>query len=413
MVEENGTRSRLDDAAREFWCLFEDAVRSRLMSDVPLGVFLSGGLDSSLIVAAMRECGVDRLATFSVGVGEVETSEIPAARKVAEAFSTDHHETAIGPRRFFETLPTLTQRYDFPVTFPASIPLYFVSEMAARSVKVVLTGEGCDELFAGYGRYPRALWNLKLGRVLDATVPDVLRSALARAMGRFGDGYVGSRIRRSFLVRRGTFEDAYLEAFAGFDDVHRAGLLKMNGIQGAYEGPVALLNRELLMRNPLEAMLRFDQGTYLQELLTKQDRMSMAASLESRVPYLDHALVEWAGRLPSQVKLRRSVGKSVVRAAARNHLPDGIIRAAKRGFPVPLDRWFRGDGREWLEQYAPEPSDDVLNGVYVRRLMDQHLRGADHSTRLWLVLAFQVWRHHVLGAARAETSADLSSGRLA
>jgi asparagine synthase (glutamine-hydrolysing) len=103
----------------------------------------------------------------------------------------------------------------------------------------------------------------------------------------------------------------------------------------------------------------------------------------------------------------------VVRAAARNHLPDGIIRAAKRGFPVPLDRWFRGDGRQWLEQYAPEPSDEVLNEVYVRRLMDQHRRGADHSTRLWLVLAFQVWRHHVLGAAPAETSADLSSGRLA
>ncbi len=409
----DSTPRRLQCAAREFWSLFQDAVRSRLMSDVPLGVFLSGGLDSSLIVAAMRECAVDRLATFSVGVGEVGRSELPAARAVAEAFDTDHHEVAIDSRRFFEALPQLTWKYDFPITFPASVPLYFVSELAARAVKVVLTGEGCDELFAGYGRYPRALWNLRFGRVLDATLPGPLRLTIARAKGRLGDGYVSSRIRRSFLVRRGAFEDAYLEAFAGFDDVHRAGLLKVDGIEDPYEASVALLDRELLIHNPVEAMLRFDQGTYLQDLLTKQDRMSMAASLESRVPYLDHALVEWAAGLVPGLKLRRSVGKNVVRAAAREYLPDGVIRAGKRGFPVPLGEWFRGYGRQWLEEYAPDASDEVLDGTYVRCLIERHLRGADHSARLWLVLAFQVWRRHVLEVTRAGGSADLSQGQSA
>jgi asparagine synthase (glutamine-hydrolysing) len=154
-------------------------------------------------------------------------------------------------------------------------------------------------------------------------------------------------------------------------------------------------------------MLRHDQGTYLQDLLTKQDRMSMAASIESRVPYLDHPLVEWAAGLGPRLKLRWAVGKTVVRAAAREYLPLEVLRAGKRGFPVPMAEWLRDYGRQWLEEYAPDPTDELLDGPYVRQLIDRHLGGADHSARLWLVLAFQLWRRHVVEAAREEYSADL------
>jgi asparagine synthase (glutamine-hydrolysing) len=207
----------LAEAADEFWRRFVEAVDITLMSDVPLGVFLSGGLDSSLIVAAMRERGVSALRTFSVGFAEAEASELPFARIVAKTFETEHHEVSCTADDFFNALPRLTRHRDHPLTFSASIPLFFVSELAVSSVKVVLTGEGSDELFAGYGRYPRALLNLRAGGALDAVLPNAARGSLAKAIGRLGDDYIGSRLKRSFLARASSFEESYLEPFADFD----------------------------------------------------------------------------------------------------------------------------------------------------------------------------------------------------
>ena len=387
----------LAEAADEFWRRFVEAVDITLMSDVPLGVFLSGGLDSSLIVAAMRERGVSALRTFSVGFAEAEASELPFARIVAKTFGTEHHEVACTADDFFNALPRLTRHRDHPLTFSASIPLFFVSELAVSSVKVVLTGEGSDELFAGYGRYPRALLNLRAGGALDSVLPNAARGSLARAIRRLGDDYVGSRLKRSFLARASSFEESYLEPFADFDAAHRA--LVLNGhAGGAYSELGPLIDRKLLAVNPLEAMLRFDQVTYMEELLAKQDQMSMAASLESRVPFLDHHLIEWAAQLPPDVKLRGGSGKALVRLAAERVLPRSITHAKKRGFLVPLTRWLRDRGQDIFGEYMPESNDSLVSSAYVRRLLDEHRGGRDHTARLWRVLAFQVWRRELLAA---------------
>ena len=394
----------LDDAASDFWPRFVEAVDITLMSDVPLGVFLSGGLDSSLIVAAMRERGVTALRTFSVGFAEAEASELPFARIVAKTFETDHHEVACTADDFFNALPRLTRHRDHPLTFTASVPLFFVSELAASSVKVVLTGEGSDELFAGYGRYPRALLNLRAGGALDAALPNATRDGLARAIGRLGDDYIGSRLKRSFLARTSAFEESYLEAFADFDAAHRA--LLLNGANGsAYAQLGSLIDRDLLAVNPLEALLRFDQVTYMEELLAKQDQMSMAASIESRVPFLDHHLVEWAAQLPATVKLRGSNGKALVRLAAERVLPTSITHAKKRGFPVPLARWLRDRGEAVFREYMPDSHDPLVSSSYVRHLLDEHRGGRDYTARLWRVLAFQVWRREVVASPAGAAAA--------
>ena len=394
----------LEDAASDFWRRFAEAVDITLMSDVPLGVFLSGGLDSSLIVAAMRERGVTALRTFSVGFAEEEASELPFARIVAKTFETDHHEVACTAEDFFNALPRLTRHRDHPLTFSASIPLFFVSELAESSVKVVLTGEGSDELFAGYGRYPRALLNLRAGGALDSVLPNAARDGLARAIGRLGDDYIGSRLKRSFLARASSFEESYLEPFADFDAAHRA--LVLNDATGsAYAQLGSLIDRELLAVNPLEAMLRFDQVTYMEELLAKQDQMSMAASIESRVPFLDHHLIEWAAQLPPDVKLRGSNGKALVRLAAERVLPRSITHAKKRGFLVPLARWLRDRGEEIFREYMPDSDDPLVSSTYVRRLLDEHRGGRDHTARLWRVLAFQVWRREVVASPAGAAAA--------
>jgi asparagine synthase (glutamine-hydrolysing) len=399
--------SNLDigSAAKEFWVRFVEAVDITLMSDVPLGVFLSGGVDSSLIVAAMRELGVSELRTFSVGFAEADASELPFARFVASTFRTDHHEVMCDARQFFDALPRLTRYRDQPLTFSASIPLYFVSELAASSVKVVLTGEGSDELFGGYGRYARALWNHRLAHVLDRSLPGPLRRGLARAVGRFGDDYFGSRVKRSFLARRGTFEDAYLDSFADFDRARRLELLGVTRAASAYQDIAGLFDRELLAANPLEAMLRFDQATYLEELLAKQDQMSMATSIESRVPFLDHHLIEWAAQLPPHVKLDGGTGKALVKRAAERVLPRSITHAPKRGFSLPLAKWLRYEAREIMDTYMPRSDDELLSASYVRRLVHEHTSGIDHTARLWRVLAFQVWRRDILPAEAARSFA--------
>ena len=387
----------LGAAADEFWRRFVEAVDIELMSDVPLGVFLSGGLDSSLIVAAMRQSGVEELRTFSVGFAEAEASELPFARIVASTFQTDHHEVTCTAQDFFNAIPRLTRHRDQPLTFSASIPLFFVSELAVSSVKVVLTGEGSDELFAGYGRYPRALLNQRAARALDSAMPGALRRAVAGAIGHLGDDYVGNRLKRSFLARGSSFEEAYLDPFADFDTSHRVALLGERG-RDAYRAARDLVDVGLSRVNPLEAMLRFDQATYLEELLAKQDQMSMAASIESRVPFLDHHLVEWAAQLPPDVKLRGASGKALVRLAAERVLPRSITHARKRGFLVPLTRWLRDRGDSVFADYFPEANDPLLSARYVRTLLDEHRAGRDHTARLWRVLAFQVWRRDVLAS---------------
>ena len=387
----------MEESASEFWNRFQESVSSQLMSDVPLGVFLSGGLDSSLLVAAMKAAGVPEIRSFSVGYHEAEASELPWARLVAERLGTRHHEVLVDGADFFAELPYLTWQRDLPLTFSASIPLYHVSKLAREHVKVVLTGEGSDEIFAGYGRYPRALLNLKWARRMDSVLPDFIRGAISTAARKGGSGYLGSRMARSFLAKPGTFEASCLEPFAEFSGRWSESLLAPDVPRGAPYGDLSsLVDDKLLEQAPLEAMLRYDQRTYMEELLMKQDSMSMATSIESRVPFLDHLLVEWAARLPASVKLDGHTGKALVRLAAQAHLPAEVANGPKRGFLVPLARWLRGVGRDSLERNIPTAGDPLLSSTVARQLVDEHQAGKDHTGRLWRLLAFQVWRNDTL-----------------
>jgi asparagine synthase (glutamine-hydrolysing) len=281
---------------------------------------------------------------------------------------------------------------DVPLRFAASIPLFAVSQLARESVKVVLAGEGSDELFGGYGRYSRGMLNLQAGAIHAQLVPEGVRAAIRRRVLRGGNGRLASRLKRSFLGRLPGVVDTYLEAFSVFDEEHRAALLPaLTGVD-AQAAERVILDTALLGVNPLEAILRFDQETYLEELLTKQDKMSMAASIESRVPFLDQAMLAWARELPAVTKVRWGQGKRLVREAARGRVPPLVLRGPKRGFLVPLGEWFRGFGRGWIEEYGPRDGNGLLEPRYVRRLVSEHASGVDHTERLWLILAFQVWQ---------------------
>ena len=386
----------------EFWKRFMDSVTSQLMSDVPLGVFLSGGLDSSLLVSAMRQAGVPVIRSFSVGYHEKEASELPWARLVADHLGTEHHELTVDGGDFFRDLPSLTWHRDLPLTFSASIPLYHVSKLAREHVKVVLTGEGSDELFAGYGRYPRALANLRWAQRLDRSLPPAVRRLVASSANRGGAGYLGSRLARSFLAKAGTVEASCLEPFSEFSGTWTNLVLDPLVPRGHPFGNLdGLIDSALLERNPLEALLRYDQRTYMEELLMKQDTMSMATSIESRVPFLDHRLVEWSTRVRPDHKLRGTVGKALVRAAAATQLPRQVVAGPKRGFLVPLARWFRGVGLTSLQEYAPAPGDDVLSATGYQQLITEHVGGFDHTGRLWRLLALQVWRTDTIPRMRA------------
>ena len=377
--------------AEEFWHRFVESVGLQLMSDVPLGAFLSGGLDSSLMVAAMNELGVRNIETFSVGYADRDANELPAARAVAGTFATRHHEVTLGAEEFLAAVPGLTWQRDFPLTFPASIPLAAVAQLARPHVKVVLTGEGSDELFAGYGRYPRALFNLRWGRRADRWLPSGVRRELKAGASRLGEGYIGSRVRRSFIGQDGNAIGAFFEPFADFGRPHLDRLLETRS--DPFARLSGLLDAGLIGHNPLEAFLRVDQATYLEELLMKQDTMSMAASIESRVPFLDHTLRVWAARLPAGSKLQGWTGKAVVRAAAIAHLPPEIVHAKKRGFPVPLARWLRNPaGRELLQNFVLQDLGEAgVRRDYPRQLFEEHMNGRDNSLKLWRLLAFGVW----------------------
>ena len=385
-----------ESSADRFWGVFKNAVDSQLMSDVPLGVFLSGGVDSSLLVAAMRECGVERVSTFSVGFAEQSANELPYARVVAGHFGTDHHEVVIGAESYFDQLAELTWHSDMPLRFSASIPLYAVSRLAQESVKVVLAGEGADEMFGGYGRYRRGLMNLRLGSVYSRLTPAAFRRWVRSRVGALGNGYVSSRAKRSFLGRRPGFVDTYLEAFSIFDGVGRTALLPGLDDSLAYDTVRTVLDESLYAKNPLEAILRFDQDTYLEELLMKQDKMSMAASIESRVPFLDQTMLAWARSRPPTEKLHRGKGKYVVRQASAGRVPPIVLQGQKRGFTVPLGEWLRGVGRSRLEEYVSSDGLEPLDRDHVRKLMKEHQAGIDHTERLWMVMAFQVWRARMM-----------------
>jgi asparagine synthase (glutamine-hydrolysing) len=388
-----------DEYVERFRELFRESVRLRLMADVPLGMFLSGGIDSSAIAAEMRALIGAPFHTFSVAFAEREANELGYARLVAESLGTEHHEIVVSPDEFFDALPDLVYHEDEPIAHPSSVPLYFVSRLAAERVKVVLTGEGSDELLAGYGKYRTTIFNARLGAAYRRLAPNAVHGAVARAVDRSAArSAIGRKLARTFLKVEPDLSSLYFDNFSVFSRERQLRLFtpearerftSTDPYRGSLE-PMATAGGGLLGK-----LLAADLSTYLHELLMKQDQMSMAASIESRVPFLDHKLVEFAASLPSRAKLRGLTTKWILRKAMRGRLPDAILSRRKMGFPVPIGAWLRGRYRHLLDDYvlgARARGRGVFDQSYVAEIVARHDAGEDHSERLWMLVNFEIWQ---------------------
>jgi asparagine synthase (glutamine-hydrolysing) len=380
------------EAVAELREVLTDAVRSHLVSDVPLGAFLSGGIDSSVIVGLMSEVTGSPVKTFSIGFDDPAYNELDHAREVAAAFGTEHHELVIKPDAV-GILDDLVCHFDEPFADVSAIPTWYVSQMAAEHVTVVLSGDGGVELFGGYDRYlPSA--NVA---AFDRYAPRALRGLAGFAATGLPHGVRGKNFLRH--VARDE-QGRYLDAIRMFSVDEKDALLSRAVRAELRAGdPEQRLGRHFERFGALpwaSRMMRFDAETYLPEdILTKVDRMSMAHSIESRVPLLDNEVVNYACRLPSSLKIKNGRRKHILKELAATILPRGIIDRPKQGFGVPLGAWFRNNLRELvadtlLSRRSAERG--FFNPSFVSQLVGDHLAGKrDHTLRLWQLVVFDRW----------------------
>jgi asparagine synthase (glutamine-hydrolysing) len=393
------------DAVAALDGVLQDAVRSHMVSDVPLGAFLSGGVDSSAVVGMMARASSQPVKTFSIGFDEPEFDELEHARTVARHFGTDHHEFVVRPDGL-SILEDLVSHFDEPFADSSAIPTWYVSEIARRHVTVVLSGDGGDELFGGYDRY---LAHPRVAAFDRLAVPG-LRKVAALVWPHLPHGVRG----KNFL--RHVARDAagrYLDSIALFHSDERRALFTAD-VQSALtadaEGTLAR-HFDRFAGLPNESrMMRFDFETYLPEdVLTKVDRMSMAHSIESRVPLLDNTVIDFAATLPSHFKIRDGRRKHVFKEALRPLLPPGILDRRKQGFGIPLGVWFRGGLTGLFSEVLDSPrarQRGYFERSFVSRLLREHLaRQRDHTLRLWQLLVFELWHRQYLDTPAAGSPA--------
>jgi asparagine synthase (glutamine-hydrolysing) len=391
---------RLDD-------VLKDSVRRRLVADVPLGAFLSGGIDSSLIVALMQEVGGGQTKTFSIGFEEAAFDEAPHARAVARHLGTDHHELYVSSSEALATVPDLPEVWDEPFADSSQIPMLLVSRLARRQVTVALSGDGGDEVFAGYTRY-----------VQMAAVMDLVRRmpGAARWLARLGHGLVTapalapfhgllppllhSRAER-WLGRIAAIDGAELFE-PGYRRMLQQGLEPERVFPRAEEPQEPIWSGQLAHSFPgvTERCQILDTLSYLpDDILVKVDRATMAASLEARAPLLDHRVFDMAWRLPDRMKLRQGVGKWALRELLYRRVPRQLVDRPKMGFGVPIDRWLRGPLRDWAEDLLDArrlSQGGILDADAVGRLWQRHLAGQNWQYPLWCILMAEAWRRRWL-----------------
>jgi asparagine synthase (glutamine-hydrolysing) len=395
-----------DDAIDELDRLLGDAVRRRLQSDVPLGALLSGGIDSSVVVALMQEASRRPIRTYTIGFDDEAFDEASYAARVAESLGTDHTDLHLTGEDARALIPTLPEIFDEPLADPSQLPTLLVSQLARRDVTVALSGDGGDELFGGYNRYvygtrvlPRVNWIPRpLRRAVAAGVSCVPATAWDRLAGLSSivpgmpASRVGERIGKlTQLMAAPSVGDMYCSLLSAWPrpahlvNGYQPGDLNESVLDAAE--PVELLDRMMLA----------DQMTYLpDDLLAKLDRASMAVSLEVRAPLLDHRVVEFSWRLPHRLKLREGVGKWILRQVLYRRVPKAIVERPKMGFSVPIDRWLRGPLRSWADGFL-NPTELGRGGLLhpaeiVRSWRDLQAGRAANGTRLWAVIMFQAWR---------------------
>jgi asparagine synthase (glutamine-hydrolysing) len=374
------------EAVAKFRAGLDAAVQRNLVADVPVGAYLSGGVDSSLIVATMSRLSPSVVQTFSAGFGDPRFDELPHARTVSRLLGTEHNEVMVGPTEFEERWRDLTWHRDAPLSEPADVAVYCLAREARRSVKVVLSGEGSDELFGGYPKHRYATMTSASGWVPAG----LRRQVLGRA-----ERHLPARSRRLRIGMRALTPENEAGRFAGwfapFTDDERSALLGRRDLRRVSTD--ARVGRD---GDALRRMLAADCGTWLADnLLERGDRMTMAASVELRPPFLDHQLVELAFSLPSNVKVRGGTTKWVVKEAARQVLPASIVDRSKLGFRVPLDAWFRSGLREmaWDRLLGRDSFvADVMDRHRIRSLLTSHDHGRrNEDIRIWTLLCLEVW----------------------
>jgi asparagine synthase (glutamine-hydrolysing) len=390
----------LEHATDQLDALLRRTVDAQLMSDVPLGVQLSGGVDSSLVVALMESLRREKgdptpLKTFSVGFDVAEFSELHHARKVAQLYATEHHEIKVSFRDFAEALPLVAWLYDEPMGEPPGLPTYLMCREAKRHVSVMLCGEGADEVFGGYSKYPFEQFSAALD-----WMPSGLRGVLLRTLAA-GLPFGGRRLRTmAEILAISDTPGRFASWYGGFDTQLQPRVLSetMRGQVG--DGGLGETFRQIVeacdSSSALHRFLYCDFHTRLvDDILVKSDRMSMGAGVEARVPLLDHRLVEFAGSLPPSLKVSGLRSKIVLKRLAERYLPRDIIYRRKVGFTVPLTRWFVGPWRGLIQNVVL--SDRCLDRGYydadvVRGIVDDHLQGrVDREQGIWLMLALEIW----------------------
>ena len=392
-----------DDLAAELRTRLRESVRMRLLSDVPLGAHLSGGIDSSLIVALMTEVASGPVKTFSIGFEEERFSELAHARAVASHFKTEHHEFTVGYGDVPDLMAKITAQTDEPFADSSALPLYHLSRLTREHVTVALNGDGGDELFAGYQRYRLDKFaNLysKLPRaVTQSLIPALLRSAREPVNVPIEANWVAG-LKRLAQVAATDPAASVLRWGSYFSDPMQQDLWRPE-VLATISGPTAT---ELLAAafhgaradSFLDRTLYTDTTNYLPgDLLVKADRMTMAHSLEGRSPFLDHTLVEWAARLPENIKLRGRTHKYLLKKAFTNLLPPAIAARGKQGFGIPLGAWFRGPLAAWSRETLCNPQAHVqawFRPDAMDTLLREHQDGrTDHGKRIWTLLMLELW----------------------
>jgi asparagine synthase (glutamine-hydrolysing) len=383
--------------------LIDDSVRSHLMSDVPVGLFLSGGLDSSLIAAMMARLHSDPIHTFTVGFEDRYYSEFDYARVVAAHIGSQHHERLITARQFVDAVPKLIWHEDEPLKGAPSVALYFISRLASEHVKVVLTGEGSDELFAGYNdRYWATLLNRRIAQIGGYFFPEAMRKHLVRkTLWKLPLPLsLKKKISHTILYLPSSIQGIFFDNFHSvFTREMQQELFNGRGAYGAsaadpYANAIGLFKHSNA-QNFLHQMLYTDVNMDLVELLMKQDQMSMAASVESRVPFLDHEVVEFAGTIPPHLKLQGRAGKLLVKKVAEKYLPHDVVHRPKMGFPVPFDRWLKDDSIGMVKEILLDQRTidrRYFNSSYVEKLFASHRsEQRDYQNQIWMLLNFELW----------------------
>ena len=404
----DGERPELEAELRR---LVSAAVERRMIADVPLGAFLSGGIDSSVVVSEMALHSPRPVQTFSIGFADEGYNELPRARLTAERFGTDHHEFHVQPDTV-DLLPTLVRHYGEPYADSSAIPTFYLAEQTREHVTVALNGDGGDESFAGYLRHPANA----LTAWVDA-IPAGLRAGVAGASRRLLD----SRERRSARVYARRYlttlaadaPDRYAAHIGIFDAAERGAVLDRG-----FAATVDPTRSPAVIRGPwesatgssrLDVLLQTDVETYLPgDLLTKVDIATMASSLEARSPLLDYELMEFAAALPPALKSRFAAKKRILRSAYADRIPAEVLDGPKRGFGVPIGSWFRNELRGWVRDVllTGDPAGGILDRVEVERLVDEHQAGrGDRSMQIWSLLCLTQWQREP-GASSARAAAD-------